>query len=280
MPTFQVLSCFAYSRENNRLHSVLQNGEVLLFNCDTNPCRAVEVWIPQTTDEEVLQIVQLTLAYEKEEVMVTDTVILGGMRNGQICLLEAEQCVMIKNVQAHVGTITCMEGATDIGMTGFKLLETNRKLATGGDDLFIKIWEIGVKANELFDSIFIQLLIKIPCVGMPEHICMYENTISVSTSDDSDKGKLHMYRLDGQESKEIQITTLQHTQDEDHTEHITAIDKCPLLGLFATASEDGYIKIWNRHNQLIREMGFGEPMHGLCFANIRGDILIGFQNHI
>ncbi|XP_071149693.1 uncharacterized protein [Mytilus edulis] len=280
MPTFQVLSCFAYSRENNRLHSVLQNGEVLLFNCDTNPCRAVEVWIPQTSDEEVLQIVQLTLAYEKEEVMVTDTVILGGMRNGQICLLEAEQCVMIKNVQAHVGTITCMEGATDIGMTGFKLLETNRKLATGGDDLFIKIWEIGVKANELFDSIFIQLLIKIPCVGMPEHICMYENTISVSTSDDSDKGKLHMYRLDGQESKEIQITTLQHTQDEDHTEHITAIDKCPLLGLFATASEDGYIKIWNRHNQLIREMGFGEPMHGLCFANIRGDILIGFQNHI
>ncbi|XP_063412216.1 uncharacterized protein LOC134695011 isoform X2 [Mytilus trossulus] len=280
MPTFQVLSCFAYSREKNRLHSVLQNGEVLLFNCDTNPCRAVEVWIPQTTDEEVLQIVQLTLAYEKEEVMVTDTVILGGMRNGQICLLEAEQCVMIKNVQAHVGTITCMEGATDIGVTGFKLLETNRKMATGGDDLFIKIWEIGVKANELFDSIFIQLLIKIPCVGMPEHICMYENTISVSTSDDSDKGKLHMYRLDGQESKEIQITTLQHTQDEDHTEHITAIDKCPLLGLFATASEDGYIKIWNRHNQLIREMGFGEPMHGLCFANVRGDILIGFQNHI
>lgn len=89
-----------------------------------------------------------------------------------------------------------------------------------------------------------------------------------------------MYRMDGQESKEIQYTTLQHTQDEDHTEHITALDKCPLLGLFATASKDGYIKIWNRHNQLIREMGFGEPMHGLCFANTRGDIFIGFQNHI
>jgi hypothetical protein len=24
---------------------------------------------------------------------------------------------------------------------------------------------------------------------------------------------------------------------------ITALDKCPLLGLFATASEDGYIKV-------------------------------------
>ena len=34
---------------------------VLIFNCDTNPCKAVEMWIPETTDEEVLKIVQLTL---------------------------------------------------------------------------------------------------------------------------------------------------------------------------------------------------------------------------
>lgn len=123
---------------------------------------------------------------------------------------------------------------------------------------------------------------------------------------------------------------------------MTALDKCPLLGFFATASEDGYIKVrifyllqmtlkwhynhfiahilhlsnkwylklilssifvkyscymfkhiwlnkvtgfclqqvWNRHNQLVREMYFGEPLFGLCFANARGDLLLGFQNHI
>ena len=34
---------------------------VLIFNCDTNPCKAIEMWSPETTDEEVLKIVQLTL---------------------------------------------------------------------------------------------------------------------------------------------------------------------------------------------------------------------------
>lgn len=39
-------------------------------------------------------------------------------------------------------------------------------------------------------------------------------------------------------------------------------------------------QVWNRHNQLVREMYFGEPLFGLCFANARGDLLLGFQNHI
>jgi hypothetical protein len=33
-----------------------------------------------------------------------------------------------------------MENATDIGETGFKLLETSQKMVTGGADQLIKIW--------------------------------------------------------------------------------------------------------------------------------------------
>lgn len=29
---------------------------------------------------------------------------------------------------------------------------------------------------------------------------------------------------------------------------MTALDKCPLLGLFATASKDGYIKVFRMQN--------------------------------
>lgn len=55
---------------------------------------------------------------------------------------------------------------------------------------------------------------------------------------------------------------------------------CSSLGLFATSSEDHSVKIWNTENQLVREMCFDESLRGVCFANSRGDLLVGFQSHI
>ena len=68
---------------------------------------------------------------------------------------------MIKNLQAHHGKITCMENATDIGETGFKLLETSQKMVTGGADQLIKIWNIGANSGKLYDNIVIQLLLQV-----------------------------------------------------------------------------------------------------------------------
>jgi hypothetical protein len=42
-----------------------------------------------------------------------------------------------------------MENATDIGETGFKLLETSQKMVTGGADQLIKIWNIGANSGKL-----------------------------------------------------------------------------------------------------------------------------------
>lgn len=55
---------------------------------------------------------------------------------------------------------------------------------------------------------------------------------------------------------------------------------CSTLRLFATSSEDYSVKIWNCDNQLVREMSFDESLCGVCFANSRGDILVGFQSQI
>lgn len=60
----------------------------------------------------------------------------------------------------------------------------------------------------------------------------------------------------------------------------TQLSCCATLGLFATSSEDHCVKIWNSDNQLVREMCFDESLCGVCFANSRGDILVGFQSHI
>ena len=50
--------------------------------------------------------------------------------------------------------------------------------------------------------------------------------------------------------------------------------------MFATSSLDGRIKIWNENCNLIRELVFDRTLSGLCFANARGDILVGFQSNL
>lgn len=55
---------------------------------------------------------------------------------------------------------------------------------------------------------------------------------------------------------------------------------CSALGLFATSSEDQSVKIWNTDNHLVRELCFDKSLRGVCFANSRGDLLVGFQSHI
>ncbi|XP_021354118.1 uncharacterized protein LOC110450754 isoform X2 [Mizuhopecten yessoensis] len=281
MPSFQILTSFAYNREKDRLHTVLENGEVIVFNCRTNPCKAVEVWQSGYVDERITQMLQVELSYTGQNgLQMTDIVIFGGQVNGQVSLLDATVCEMVRSVQTHRGMITCMESVTEIDPTGYQMSETNKTIVTGGNDNLVKLWKIKVSSGRRSDYITLEPILEIPCESVPDHISMYENTLSVAIITSNHKGKLVMYRVEGSDTDTPQYTQLEHAEDDDHDKKITALDKCPLLGLFASCSEDAFIKIWNRHNQLIREMVFGEPLYALCFANVRGDLLFGFQNHV
>ena len=53
------------------------------------------------------------------------------------------------------------------------------------------------------------------------------------------------------------------------------------MKLMATASADGLVKIWEAsRNTLIREIPIPEEIHSVCFANHRGDLLLGTQKDI
>ena len=52
------------------------------------------------------------------------------------------------------------------------------------------------------------------------------------------------------------------------------------LRVFASGGVDGIVKIWDQHSSLIREIQFNEPIQSLCFANEKGDLLIGLSGQI
>ena len=43
-----------------------------------------------------------------------------------------------------------------------------------------------------------------------------------------------------------------HEPGDDHSEAITGLSACPRLKLYASASLDGTIRIWNDSNMLVR----------------------------
>ncbi|KAK2148436.1 hypothetical protein LSH36_497g00059 [Paralvinella palmiformis] len=66
----------------------------------------------------------------------------------------------------------------------------------------------------------------------------------------------------------------------DHNGPVFSIDACHRLGLFCTASEDGTVKVWESTKTLLTEITLDRTLCTAVFLNSRGDLLIGFKNHI
>ncbi|KAJ3085136.1 hypothetical protein HK102_000286, partial [Quaeritorhiza haematococci] len=61
---------------------------------------------------------------------------------------------------------------------------------------------------------------------------------------------------------------------------VTDIAYLPAYDIWASASTDGTVKIWDANAHLLREILFNQPIAAVCFANSRGDLLIALRDQI
>ncbi|KAL5005609.1 hypothetical protein ScPMuIL_016767 [Solemya velum] len=281
MPSFQILSCFAYHRETERLLTVLDGGEVLVFNCADNPCVAEELWEPLHSDEKVCNLLSIDVCYTVNHQEVCENVVFSGLKNGQIFLLCSMKCKMEHAVQAHVGEIVCLESCVNIDRSRDRLEPTTDVIVSGGTDNNLNFWRIVISVRRRGKIvIYLVPILKINCLSPPKQISMFENLTCIAVEAEKKHKILLLELFMSEESATLEYRIHTHDDDEDHTQQITTLDNCPLLGLFASSSLDGYIKLWNRSNILIRELNFDTPVRGMCFANDRGDLLVGYQSHV
>ncbi|XP_022105005.1 uncharacterized protein LOC110986955 isoform X2 [Acanthaster planci] len=66
----------------------------------------------------------------------------------------------------------------------------------------------------------------------------------------------------------------------DHTAPIIAVDSCPNLGIFVSCSSDGAVKVWDQDKLLLTEIALDEAISCARLINTRGDLMMGYLNHL
>ncbi|MDR3549305.1 MAG: hypothetical protein P4M11_13760 [Candidatus Pacebacteria bacterium] len=82
---------------------------------------------------------------------------------------------------------------------------------------------------------------------------------------------------------ERQLYLVEFVKEFDHEKTINGIDSlsvAPDKRLVVTCSDDGYVKIWNEHRQLIRQVHFPYRLLFAHFLGGSGDILISYSNSV
>ena len=61
---------------------------------------------------------------------------------------------------------------------------------------------------------------------------------------------------------------------------IVSVVTTPRAKLWAANYDDSSVKVWDSKGVLIRDIQFNEHVTCVCFANERGDLLVGLSNEI
>ncbi|KAL8181428.1 UNVERIFIED_CONTAM: hypothetical protein K2H54_001560, partial [Gekko kuhli] len=138
-----------------------------------------------------------------------------------------------------------------------------------GADRTVKMWRVFPYAEES-----LILLLCVSCAVPAWHLCCLRETLAVAFQDpETVTYSIVYYNL-------MEQTRCEHGPEDDPLDDITDLCCCPNLKLFASASRDGSVKIWNSRNKLLRHLKLNTIPESLAFANPQGDLLVGIERHL
>nr|XP_020660182.1 WD repeat-containing protein 97 isoform X4 [Pogona vitticeps] len=138
-----------------------------------------------------------------------------------------------------------------------------------GADLTVKMWRLFPYAEECLVP-----LLCFSCNSPATHMCSLGETLAVAFQDpETITHRIVYYSL-------MEQTCYEHKPEDDAEDEITGLCCCPNLTLFASASRDGSVKVWDIKNKLLRHLKLNTIPESLAFANRWGDLLVGIERHL
>lgn len=270
------------------IYVLLKSGRILVHSCNTNPCVTLENWVPSNSEEDIICIALVslydmmfgTIATRVSSLKCTinrpklSSLLFGGLRSGYITLLHGTGLSMLYQQPAHYGCIIAMKSCQ-------KTMMSSADLVSLGDDNILKLWMIHVNENEN------QYVITLKCIGsihLEPHPCHFEllgSTLCLVYEEKKvDMLDIEILKASSSVMEYRNIPVLTHQAEDDHVGMITSLASSLQLGLFATCSVDGHIKLWNKENNMVTEIGLGHPLASVSFGSDQGELVVGIQKDL
>ncbi|RDD40671.1 WD repeat-containing protein 87 [Trichoplax sp. H2] len=179
----EVIEDVTYDLRFNYLFAVLKDGDVLVFDAQTNPCTAIQLWQHETNDDKVTTVAvmqtddAIEVEYLEDNKVPSLSLLFAGLYNGEISLLHGSNTRM-ENIAAHGGAIIRLTvSERNINSTG---IGRYCRLVSLGNDRIVRIWRVNVIHPE---TIYLSGLRSVTLDGVPTNVCMMDNALCVSMRD-------------------------------------------------------------------------------------------------
>ncbi|CAM5087797.1 unnamed protein product [Eretmochelys imbricata] len=182
-----------------------------------------------------------------------------GQEDGSLCVLQWFTGRVQYQVKAH--------GSERV--TALAAYPHDSCIISAGGDRMVKVWRIFPYIDEC-----LTLLLSFSCQHPVLHMCPLGSTLGTALQDpETATYSIVQHDLLAQSCQE-------HSPGDDPLDEITGLCCCPTLKLFASASRDGSVKVWNAQNQLLRHLKLNTIPESLAFGNECGDLLLGVEQHL
>lgn len=258
---------YVYDPDREELLVTMGTSDIYVLDTSKNPCPPK--YIMRCTDNVEDKV--LCLTYSRLDLgNSTFSFIFSGYKSGRVRSV-TQHLFRMGGRKLHDGRVVALSSISSAGNISYHSRESSFLCSYGADE-YIILSDVTLRRNGLMDLMPLVVIPSPHCrinrlLLIPGYICVLteQNRVRLWRQAALVPGKKNPF---WKESSAMHPTT------------ITSFDYCYNLNMLVTGGADGSVRIWDIFGQLLVEFDTSLKFSRVCFANQRGDLVVGGNNNI
>ncbi|CAI5780772.1 repeat-containing 87 [Podarcis lilfordi] len=267
---FQVLEKaldYVYDPDREELLVTMGTNDIYVLDTTKNPCPVKHILrVTEGLDDRVLCLAYSRLDLEGR----TCSFIFSGYKSGKVRTI-TQNLYRMGNRKLHDGKVVALSSISASGNLSYHSRESSY-LCSYGQDQYIILSDVLLKKDN-----FLEVL---PLVVIPSFNCRINNLLLIPgyICALTEHNRVRLWRqaslVPGQKNRFWKETGALHATT------ITSFDYCHTLSMLVTSGSDGTVRVWDILGQMLVEFDTSLKFSRVCFANQRGDLVVGCNMNI
>lgn len=258
---------YVYDPDREELLVTIGTTDIYVLDTTKNPCPTKHIL--HTT--EVLGDKVLCLTYSCLDLNGRPlSFIFSGYKSGRVRSV-TQHLYHMGGRKLHDGRVVALSSISASGHLSYHSRESSYLCSYGSDECIV-LSKVLLKKNRLLD---VEPLYSIPSTNCRiNHLLLIPDYICVLT----EQNRVRLWRqaglLPGKSNPFWKETGTMHSTS------ITSFDYCHELRMLVTGGSDGSVRLWDILGQMLVEFDTSLKFSRVCFANQRGDLVVGCNQNI